>query len=68
MQRRHFLQLGACGLLALGLPRFAMAEYLPLNLPKRLQTNPLLNFDSLPDFAAVRPEHVKPATKNLPQA
>lgn len=67
MQRRHFLQLGACGLLALGLPRFAMAEYLPLNLPKRLQTNPLLNFDGLPDFAAVRPEHVKPAVDFLLQ-
>lgn len=67
MQRRHFLRLGACGVFALGLPRFAMAEYLPLDLPQRLASNPLLQFDGLPDFALVRPEHIKPAMDFLLQ-
>lgn len=67
MQRRSFLQLGLGGLLAFGLPRLSFGQSLPLNLPQRLQSNPLLQFDGLPDFAAVKPEHVKPAMEFLLQ-
>lgn len=67
MQRRHFLQLSAGSLLAMGLPRFGFAQELPLNLPERLQDNPLLQFSGLPDFANIRPEHVVPAMEFLVQ-
>ncbi len=33
-----------------------------------MNTNPLLQFDALPDFAAIRPEHVSPAIDELLRA
>lgn len=72
MQRRHFLRLGAYGLGAIGLasvatPRLSWAKNAPLAIPTRLKSNPLLQFDGLVDFAAIRPEHVKPAIEFLLQ-
>lgn len=61
MERRQFLQLGLGAMVAMSLPKFGVAKSLPLNLPERLTTNPLLNFEDLPDFNAIRIEHIKPA-------
>ncbi len=68
MKRRHFLQLGTVGLGALSLGAFSLpsfADTAPLALPEKLQNNPLLRFDNLPNFADVKPKHVKPAIDYL---
>lgn len=65
MQRRHFLQLSACGLTLMSLPKFAFATDPEFRLPAELTANPLLDFDGLPKFAQVKPEHIKPAVDFL---
>lgn len=67
MERRRFLQLSLGGMVAMGLPTLAAANALPLNLPERLSQNPLLQFDQLPDYANVKPAHIKPAIDFLLQ-
>lgn len=65
MQRRHFLQLSATSLAMMSLPTMTFAAPTPLALPDTLKDNPLLQFADLPDFAKVKPEHVKPAVDFL---
>ena len=67
MQRRCFLQLGLFGAAAALLPTRLFAASDALKLPAELQNNPLLTFDKLPDFAAIRPEHIVPAVDFLLQ-
>lgn len=75
MRRRHFLQLGASasvyGLASMSLPAMALSGEsivsLPLNLPERLQGNPLLDYSGLPQFDKITPSHVKPAIDFLLQ-
>lgn len=65
MERRRFLQMGLGGLVAMGLPKFGVANPVPLILDETLKDNPLLNFEGLPDFLAIKPHHIKPAITHL---
>ena len=67
LHRRRFLQTGAAlaAAFALPLPLSAAAQPLLLPLPEHLKNNPLLTFGRLPDFAAVKPEHINPAVDFL---
>lgn len=70
MERRQFIKLGLGATLATSLPKFAIADtsvLFPLNPPKRLQTNPLLDMEGLPNFSAIKPHHIKPAIEFLIQ-
>ena len=67
MQRRRFLQLGLFGAAAAMLPTRLFAVSDALKLSVELQNNSLLTFDKLPDFAAIRPEHIVPAVDFLLQ-
>lgn len=66
MQRRQFLQLSSATCAMMSLPMMTFANTTSdLLLPVHLQGNPLLNFADLPDFANVKPEHIKPAVDFL---
>lgn len=67
MERRRFLQLSLGSVAAFSLPSFANTNLSPLQLPEQLKQNPLLKFDSLPDFATVKPSDIKPAIDFLLQ-
>lgn len=65
MNRRHFLQMGGGTIAAATLPSLAFAKPvkkikgIPLTLPDDLQGNPMLNFDQLPNYPAITPEHLE---------
>ena len=70
MKRRHFLQLSGAAGVSLGLSGFGLNAFanpsavgLDLNLPARLKDNPLLDFVNLPNFAAIKAEHIIPAVE-----
>lgn len=65
MERRRFLQFGLGTALTMSLPKFGMANSVPLVLSESLQGNPLLDFHNLPDFPRITPEHIKPAITYL---
>lgn len=65
MERRRFLQMGLGSLVAMSLPKFGVANPAPLVPTGELENNPLLDFTGLPNFTAVKPEHIKPAISYL---
>lgn len=74
MHRRLFLQLTTASLAAAALPactRTLIAQPIAgqamIILPENLKDNPLLNFDGLPNYAAVQSEHIVPAIDFLLQ-
>lgn len=61
MNRRGFLQCGLGGMFIMSLPKFGVANPSIPVLNEALASNPLLNFEGLPDFSLIEPKHIKPA-------
>lgn len=65
MKRRDFLGLMGAGMAAATAPSLAFAKSklpaVPMSIPAELLDNPMLTFGKLPDYAAIRPEHMEPA-------
>lgn len=65
MKRRDFLGLLGVSAAAVATPNLAFAKRklpaVPLTIPSELADNPLLTFGKLPNYTAIRPEHLEPA-------
>lgn len=65
MKRRNFLGLMGVGVATAAAPNLVFAKSklpaVPLSIPSELANNPLLSFGKLPDYGAIRPEHLEPA-------
>lgn len=69
MKRRSFLQLGTASLALTACHSLPTALQMPISakplmaVPDDLKNNPLLQFETLPNYQAITPAHIEPAIK-----
>ncbi|MDO4440830.1 MAG: M3 family metallopeptidase [Moraxella sp.] len=63
MNRRHFLQLTGASIFATMLPNMSFAREAIFYVPDELRSNPILQFNDLPNYPAIKPHHIEPAIK-----